>query len=114
MREMLAMLGRSDFDQETEAKITRGRQAKRRKKVFETQRFQRTLRSKTVLATESPLKMRKNAFYFFLEAFFVLKIFNFLFWIFGHVEKRFDQKAVNFTTWETKNCNTHIAQYLKK
>ena len=30
------------------------------------------------LATESPLKMMKNAFYFTLKAFFVLKIFTFL------------------------------------
>ena len=33
----------------------------------------------TKLATESLLKMMKNAFYFTLEALFVLKIFNFLF-----------------------------------
>ena len=31
------------------------------------------------LATESPLKMMKNAFYFTLKAFFVLKTFKFLF-----------------------------------
>ena len=30
------------------------------------------------LATESPLKMMKNAFYFTLKALFVLKIFKFL------------------------------------
>ena len=30
------------------------------------------------LATESPLKMMKNAFYFTLKAIFVLKIFQFL------------------------------------
>ena len=30
------------------------------------------------LAYESPLKIMKNAFYFTLKAFFVLKIFNFL------------------------------------
>ena len=29
----------------------------------------------------------KNAFYFILKAFFVLKIFKFLSWVFGHVEK---------------------------
>ena len=32
---------------------------------------------------ESPLKMMKNAFYFVIKAFFVLKIFKF----FQHVEK---------------------------
>ena len=31
-----------------------------------------------ILATESPLKMMKNAFYFTLIALFVLKIFKFL------------------------------------
>ena len=36
---------------------------------------------------ESPLKMMKNAFYFILKAFFVLKIFKFLSQRFGHVEK---------------------------
>ena len=34
-----------------------------------------------------PSKMMKNAFYFILKAFFVLKIFQFLSWLFGHVEK---------------------------
>ena len=33
---------------------------------------------KWFLATESPLKMMKNAFFFTSKAFFVLKIFNFL------------------------------------
>ena len=37
--------------------------------------------------TESPLKMMKNAFYFILKALFVLKIFKFLSWLFGNVEK---------------------------
>ena len=36
---------------------------------------------------ESPLKMIKNAFYFILRALFVLKIFKFLSWLSGHVEK---------------------------
>ena len=34
----------------------------------------------------------KNAFYFMLTAFFSMKIFKFLSWLFGHVEKQFDQK----------------------
>ena len=42
------------------------------------------------LATESPLKKMKNAFHFTLKALFVLKIFKFLFWLFGHLEKRLD------------------------
>ena len=37
------------------------------------------------LATESPLKMMKNPFYFTLKALFVLKIFIILSWLFGHV-----------------------------
>ena len=36
---------------------------------------------------ESPLKMMKNTFYVILKALFVLKIFKFLSWLFGHVEK---------------------------
>ena len=36
---------------------------------------------------ESPLKMMKNVFYLILKALFVLKIFKFLSWLFGHVEK---------------------------
>ena len=42
------------------------------------------------LATESPLKMMNNAFYFTLKALFVLKIFKSLSWLFGHVEKQLD------------------------
>ena len=66
------------------------------------------------------MKMMKNDFYFTLKALLVLKIVKFLSSIFGHVEKRLDQKdKVNFkiydvTTWLTNNCNTHIDQYLKK
>ena len=33
------------------------------------------------MATESLLKMMKNAFYFTLKAFFVLKMFTFLSWL---------------------------------
>ena len=36
---------------------------------------------------ESSLKMMKVAFYFILKALFVLKIFKFLSWLFGHAEK---------------------------
>ena len=64
--------------------------------------------------------MMKNAFYFILKVLFVLKIFKFLSRLFGHVQKWLDQKdKVSFeiydvTFWLTDNCNTHIAQYLKK
>ena len=70
------------------------------------------------LASESPLKMMKNAFYFTSKSLFVLKIFKFLSWLFGHVAKRLDEKnKVNFkfsgvTAWLTINFETHIAQYL--
>ena len=36
---------------------------------------------------DSPSKMMKNIFYFILKALFVLKIFKFLSWLFGHIEK---------------------------
>ena len=39
---------------------------------------------------KSPLKMMKNAFYFIVKAFLVLKIFKFLSRLFGHEEKRLD------------------------
>ena len=37
-------------------------------------------------------KMIKNAFYFIVKALFVLKIFKFVFLLFGHVEKTVDSK----------------------
>ena len=69
---------------------------------------------------ESHLKIMNNAFYFILKALFVLKIFKFFQDFLVLQEKRLDQKdKVNFrihdvSTWFTKNCNTHIAQYLTK
>ena len=42
------------------------------------------------LAIENPLKMMKNTSYFSFKAFFALKLFNILSWLFGHVEKRLD------------------------
>ena len=66
------------------------------------------------VATESALKIMKNAFYFTLKALFVLKIFKFLSWLFGHVSKRLDlkdmvnSKSYDVTVWLTNNCNTHM------
>ena len=40
-----------------------------------------------ILTTEGPLKIMKNAFYFTSKALFVIKIFKFLSWFFGHVSK---------------------------
>ena len=64
--------------------------------------------------------MKKNSFYFTFKAVFVFKIFKFLSWLFGQVEKRIDWKdQVNLKiydvgTWLTNNYNTHIVQYLTK
>ena len=44
--------------------------------------------------------MMENAFYF-LKALFVLRIFKFLSWLFGHVDKQLDEKdEVNFKIYE--------------
>ena len=40
------------------------------------------------LLTQNPLITTKNALYFTLKSLFILKIFKFLFWLFGLVEKR--------------------------
>ena len=65
------------------------------------------------LATESPLKMMKNAFYFTSKAHFVLKIFKLLSWHFDHVSKRLDWndtvnfKLYDFTAWIATFLNTY-------
>ena len=62
----------------------------------------------------------KNTFYFTSEALFVLKIFKFLSWLFGDIEKGLDYKdEVNFkihdvTAWVTNYFNACITQHLKK
>ena len=71
---------------------------------------------------ESLLKMMKNAFYFItvfcftLKALFVLKIFNFLSWLFVHVKKWLDYKdQFNFKIYDVTALltnNSHITQYL--
>ena len=59
----------------------------------------------------SPLKMMEVAFHFMLKAVFVFQIFTFLSWLFVHVEKRHDNKAMfNFkiygvTDWKISHCN---------
>ena len=48
------------------------------------------------------------------------KTFQFLSWLFAHVEKRLGYKGkvyfknYDVKTWETNNCNTNIIQYLEK
>ena len=54
----------------------------------------------------SPLKMRKNAFYFILKALFILKIIKFLIWLFSHVENMANFKIHDVTTWLTNDYNT--------
>ena len=68
-----------------------------------------------LLETGSTLKMMKDAFNF-TKALFVLKIFQFLSWLFGYVEKRLDE--VNFktydATWKTNTYNANIPNTFKK
>ena len=68
----------------------------------------------------SLFKMMKNAFYFILKALFVLKIFNFLSWLFGHVKKKWldSKEKVNFkiydvTVWLTNNYKCPMPQDVK-
>ena len=62
----------------------------------------------------------KNAFYFILKALFIPKIFNFLTWPFGHVEKtawlkyKVNFKICDVAAWLTNSYNTYIVQYLTK
>ena len=45
----------------------------------------------------------KNAFFSILKTLFVLKLFKFLSWLFGHVEKRLDYKdKVNFEIYTSQ------------
>ena len=47
------------------------------------------------LAAENPLKMMKKKIFFFFftsKTLFVLKIFKFLSWVFGHIAKRIEKK----------------------
>ena len=66
------------------------------------------------------MSCRIQEIYFTLKALFIFKMFKFFSRLFGHIEKQLDLKGkVSFntydvSTWNTKNCNTHIAQYLKK
>ena len=63
--------------------------------IYDTINFEIDLRGalsdlRRFLATERPLKMMKNAFYFTSKAFFILKILKFLSWFFGYVSERLD------------------------
>ena len=70
-----------------------------------------------VCFTGSPLKMVKNAFYFILKALFLLRVLNFLSWLFFQVEKaawlekdKVNFKVHNVTTWLTNICNPYISR----
>ena len=69
-----------------------------------------------ICQSENSLKMMKNAFYFVLKAFFVLKIFKLLSWLFGYVgktawlEDKINFKIHEVTTWFTNNCNSHFVR----
>ena len=75
--------------------------------------------SETALGNRKSFKNGEKIFLFQLKS-SLLKIFKFLSWLFGPIEKRLDLKTkVNFkiyyvTTWLTNNCNTNISQYLKE
>ena len=74
--------------------------------------------SDPISSSKNSIKITKNAFNFILKA--LLGYLRFCSDFFGWVRKQLDKKATaNFkisdvTTWKTNNCNTHIAQYLKK
>ena len=40
-----------------------------------------------IFFNDSPSKVMKNAFYFIFKVLFVLKVFKYMSWLFGHVEK---------------------------
>ena len=44
-------------------------------------------KKRIICFNDSPSEMMKNAFYFISKALFVLKIFKFSSWLFGHVQK---------------------------
>ena len=60
-----------------------------------------------------------HPFYFILKAYFVIRTFKFLSWLFGYERKRLYKKAkVNLKIYESQSgetnvCITHIAQYLR-
>ena len=71
---------------------------------------------------DSPSKMMKNAFNFILKAFFILKIFKFLSWLFRHVEKTaWLERQGQFPNWwrynlvskELQNIYCSISHELK-
>ena len=69
------------------------------------------------LATESPLKMTKNAFYFTSEPLLFSRYLSFCFYFLVMYQNGLIK--VNFTfydvaPWPTNHCTTHIVQCLEK
>ena len=65
------------------------------------------------LVTENPLKLMENALYFTLKALFVFKVFKFLSWHFGYVEKRLDeQDKVNSKIMTSQPGKQTIAKHI--
>ena len=61
------------------------------------------------VTTESSLNMMKSASYFMLKALFILKIFTFFSYHFGHAGVNF--KIYDVTDWTANTYYTHTAQY---
>ena len=60
------------------------------------------------LATESPLKMMKYAFYFTLIASLVLKLFIILSWLYGHVKNGLIKKIRLISKWRQNLVNKQL------
>ena len=59
--------------------------------------------------------MMKNAFYFTVKVLFILKIYQFLCWLFSHIKKRLDKKdeVIMMSQPGKQIIATYINQYLK-
>ena len=75
------------------------------------QRRALTFQKKFICFIESPFKMMKNAFYFILNALFVLKIFKFLSWLFGHVNKNGLMRKIRLISKSTRHNVSKQLQY---
>ena len=60
------------------------------------------------LATESPLKMMKNAFYFTLKVPLVLKLIIILFWLYSHVKNGLIKKLRLISKWRQNLVNKQL------
>ena len=62
-------------------------------------------KKKIICLNYSPSKMMKYAYYFILKALFILKMFKFLSWLFGHLEKTawFEKDKINLETYDVNN-----------